>query len=69
MAKEAREAKKKAKQEERREKQALAKQEFMSSLPSMRTVDMTGNGLQGNKDVAFEDLYDDVDEKERKGNR
>ncbi|KAF5104796.1 hypothetical protein DV451_000387 [Geotrichum candidum] len=65
LAKEAREAKKKAKQEERREKQALAKQEFMSSLPSMRTVDMTGNGLQGNKDVAFEDLYDDVDEKEK----
>lgn len=63
----AREAKKKAKQDERRERQATAKQSFMSSLPSMRAVDMSsGAGRNGaGKDVAFEELYDEVDEKER----
>lgn len=60
----AREAQKKAKQEERRERQANAKREFMSSLPEMRAVDMN-SGSKGGKDVAFEELYTEIDEKER----
>lgn len=63
-----RDGNKKAKQAERRERQDKAKKSFISGLdqPEMRAVDMNSNASgMGHQHAAFEDLYTEVDVKER----